>query len=254
MKGCRILSFDFIVQLGPRHLHHLRELVDIQFLVGKFLFHDGIEAVHEGLVLIAQGIGLGLLDFFRGGGIRDDSADKAVTVKAMTLAGGDVRSQWDAAAPTWRHYLESSDDGARWQPVCRIPSGSVPQQTIDIPVTTARYFRLQVANPEGNRLYAALGFGGEAAESTTVHEWVLHTVTKVNHAEEKAGFAAPLEVGDVGALLAESVQFGNRERSVFRDDVGGDQLAEDPEYVLGVKEAVAAAARSSSPTSPGSRC
>jgi hypothetical protein len=66
--------------------------------------------------------------------------------------------------------------------------------------------------------------------------------------------AGTLEVGDVRALLAESVQFGNRERSVFRDDVGGDELAEDPEYVLGVKEAVAAAARSSSPTSPGSRC
>ena len=119
-----------------------------------------------------------------------------VTVKALTLVGGDVRSQWDAAAPTYRHFLESSADGLHWQEVCRIPSGSVPQQTIDIPVTTARYFRLQVANPIGNQLYAALGFGGAVADGTPIHEWVLHTVTKVNHAEEKAGFAAPHDLMD----------------------------------------------------------
>ena len=119
-----------------------------------------------------------------------------VTVKSLTLVGGDVRSQWDAAAPTYRHFLESSADGLHWQEVCRIPSGSVPQQTIDIPVTTARYFRLQVANPIGNQLYAALGFGGAVADGTPIHEWVLHTVTKVNHAEEKAGFAAPHDLMD----------------------------------------------------------
>jgi hypothetical protein len=119
-----------------------------------------------------------------------------VTIQAMTLTGGDVRSQWEALAPTYRNYLESSDDGSHWQNVCHIPSGSVPQQTFEIPVTTARFYRLQIANPVGDRVYAALGLGGEAAESTRVHEWVLHTVTKVNHAEEKAGFAAPHDLLD----------------------------------------------------------
>ena len=121
---------------------------------------------------------------------------EAVTVRSLTLAGGDVRSQWDAAAPTYRNSLECSDDGISWREVCRIPSGSVAQQTFDIPVTTARFFRLLVANPLGNQLYAALGFGGAVPESTPVHEWVLHTVTKVNHAEEKAGFAAPHDLLD----------------------------------------------------------
>ena len=116
---------------------------------------------------------------------------EAVTVRAMTLVGGEVRGQWDAAAPTFRNSLECSDDGVSWREICRIPSGSVAQQTFDIPVTTARFFRLQVANPLGNQQYAALGFGSAVPESTPIHEWVLHTVTKVNHAEEKAGFAAP---------------------------------------------------------------
>lgn len=53
--------------------------------------------------------------------------------------------------------------------------------------------------------------------------YLLHGLT-----EDHTMWMRPLEVGDVGALLAESVQFGNRERSVFRDDVGGDQLAADP--------------------------
>ena len=119
-----------------------------------------------------------------------------VTVRAMSLAGGEIRDQWAAVPPSYNNYLECSDDGIIWQEVCRIPSGCLPQQTFDIPVTTARFFRLNIVNPKGNHLLAVLGQGGEAAQSSYIHEWVLHTVVKVNHAEEKAGFASPHDLVD----------------------------------------------------------
>ena len=117
-------------------------------------------------------------------------------IRAVTLVGGDVRGQWNSEAPSYRNVLQSSEDGMGWTDICRIPSGSVAQQTIDIPVTTARYFRLLVANPVGDQTYAALGYGQPAPKATPIHEFVLHGVTRVNHAEEKAGFAAPHDLMD----------------------------------------------------------
>ena len=124
------------------------------------------------------------------------SFPESVTIKALTLVGGPVRSQWDAAPPTYANYLQASEDGRSWQDVCHIPSGSVAQQTVDIPVTSARYFRLCIANPVADMTYAAYGYGGKAPAGTNIHEFVLHTVTRVNHAEEKAGFAAPHDLAD----------------------------------------------------------
>ena len=117
-------------------------------------------------------------------------------IRAVTLVGGPVRGQWASEAPSYRNLLQSSENGTDWTDVCRIPSGSVAQQTIDIPVTTARYFRLVLANPVGDQTYAALGYGQPAPKGTKVHEFVLHGVTRVHHAEEKAGFAAPHDLAD----------------------------------------------------------
>ena len=124
------------------------------------------------------------------------SFPEEVTVKALTLVGGPVRGQWASESPSYNNILQSSKDGVKWEDVCRIPSGSVAQQTIDTPVTSARYFRLCVANPVADRTYAAFGYNMPAPKGTAIHEFVLHTVTKVNHAEEKAGFAAPHDLLD----------------------------------------------------------
>ena len=121
---------------------------------------------------------------------------QAVTVKAVTLCGGEVRNMWEMAPPTYGNFLQCSDDGRSWQDVCRIPSGSAVQQTFVIPETTARYFRLRVRNPQADMTYAAYGYVVAAPEGTRIHEFVLHPVLRVNHAEEKAGFAAPHDLLD----------------------------------------------------------
>lgn len=112
------------------------------------------------------------------------------TIHALTLGGGETRDTF-AGSATYGNYLQCSDNGTDWRDVCRIPSCGVQQLTMDIPVTTARYFRLQVINPVADMTYAAYGVPVVQPTGTKIHEFNLHAVTKVNHAEEKAGFTSP---------------------------------------------------------------
>ena len=122
--------------------------------------------------------------------IQYDFPEKTI-IRALSLVGGPVRGQWASLPPSYENFLQASDDGIEWYDVCRIPSGSVAQQTIDIPLTAAKHFRLMVANPVADMSYAAYGYAVPAPEGTMIHEFNLYPVVKVNHAEEKAGFAAP---------------------------------------------------------------
>ena len=109
------------------------------------------------------------------------SFDKPMMIRALTLCGGKKRSIWRNEPPTYDDRLEASDDGRTWRKVCDIPSSISPVLTMDIPATQARYFRLMVLN---------------SSTGTSIPEFVLHGVVKVNHAEDKAGFAAPNDFAD----------------------------------------------------------
>ncbi len=111
----------------------------------------------------------------------------------MTLSGGESRNQWGGNT-SYGNYLLASNDGCTWNTVCQIPSCAVQQITIDIPETTAKYFRLMVINPKPDMNYAIYGVPVTPPTGTLIHEWVLHTVYKVNHAEEKAGFATTTDL------------------------------------------------------------
>ena len=121
------------------------------------------------------------------------SFPQAVTIRSMTLAGGQVQDQFDTKRKT-DNYLLASSDGKNWAKVCDVPSSFLPQITIDIPETTAKYFRLMVINPQPDYSLAAYGVPVVAPTGTRINEWVLHSVYKVNHAEEKAGFAATADL------------------------------------------------------------
>ena len=112
------------------------------------------------------------------------SFDTPRMIRALTLCGGKKRSIWRDDPPTYEDRLEASDDGVTWRRVCDIPSTISPSLTMDIPATRARYFRLMVLNPSGRQT------------GTKIPEFVLHSVVKVNHAEDKAGFAAPYDFAD----------------------------------------------------------
>ena len=110
-----------------------------------------------------------------------------VTIRSLVYCAGETRSQWYNSNND--DILLCSDDGEAWREVCKIPSCKVPQITIDIPETTSRYFRMMIANPKPDMSYAAFGVPVVMPTGTRIHEWRLSQVYKVNHAEEKAGFA-----------------------------------------------------------------
>ena len=118
-----------------------------------------------------------------------------VTIRAFTLAGGEMQDTF-ATKRSDGNYIQYSQDGENWEELLRIPSSPVPQVTIDIPETTARYFRLYVLNPVPDYTLIYYGVPMVYPTGTRIHEWKLHTIPKVNHAEEKAGFASPVDLGD----------------------------------------------------------
>jgi hypothetical protein len=118
------------------------------------------------------------------------------TIKAVTIVGGGTKSPFGLAGPTNNRSLEASDDGVRFQQVSFIPLGVIPQQTITIPATTAKYFRVTFKNPGAPFSFASLAGGAapKAPAGTDIAEVLLHSVTRINHFEEKAGFAASADL------------------------------------------------------------
>ena len=124
------------------------------------------------------------------------SFDTPRMIRALTLCGGKKRGIWRNEPPTYDNRLEASDDGVTWRRVCDIPSSVSPVLTMDIPATKARYFRLMVKNPPVDSSLVRYGLPPQVPTGTKIPEFVLHGVVKVNHAEDKAGFAAPHDFAD----------------------------------------------------------
>jgi hypothetical protein len=132
---------------------------------------------------------------------------QAVTIKAITMVGGGEPGTFGfgAAAKDGRK-LEASDDGVNYKPVCIIPPGAILQQTINVPATTAKYFRVTVKNPPPpTNMAAAFGIGGMEAPKdpggTAIAEIYLHTADVIDHYEEKDAFAP---VGDLNTKMTAS--------------------------------------------------
>jgi len=96
------------------------------------------------------------------------------TIKAITMVGGGNPGMYGKGAdPVDSRTLEASDDGVNFRFITHIPPGATLEQTINIPATTAKYFRVTIKNPP----------------STGVAEVVLHTAERIGMFEEKAAFA-----------------------------------------------------------------
>ena len=76
-------------------------------------------------------------------------------------------------------HLEASIDGVEYRRVCDLPHGSIYNLTVNIPPTTARFFRVV--------------YDKKPSQTPEVE---LFTIPKINHAEEKAGFATPSDMMD----------------------------------------------------------
>lgn len=114
---------------------------------------------------------------------------KPITIKALSMADGRIRSTWNSWGAPVLYQLEASDDGKAFRKVCDIPQGGTSQHTLHIPTTKARCFRLVCNTPETDKKNKAVRF-------MNLQEWVLYTTERINFAEGKAGFTS---FGDLDA-------------------------------------------------------
>ncbi len=119
------------------------------------------------------------------------------TIKAITMVGGGNKGPFGLNGEFKdTRSLEISNDGQQFKWVCYIPASNVLQQTISIPATTAKYFRVTIKNPGAPFSFGA-GLGGgpvKAPAGTDIAELVLHTGSRINMFEEKAAFAPAMEL------------------------------------------------------------
>ena len=112
------------------------------------------------------------------------------TIKAITMVGGGYAGIFGMGAdPKDSRALEASDDGTHFKFVCLIPPGGVLQQTINIPNTTAKYFRVTVKNPPPKTNNFFNSGPPVTPPGTEIAEIVLHSVARVQMFEEKDAFA-----------------------------------------------------------------
>lgn len=120
-------------------------------------------------------------------------------IKAITMVGGGNPGVFGQGADAKdSRALEASNDGVTFRQVCLIPPGAIVQQTITIPETKAKYFRVTVRNPpvQMGGLAAMMGMDIKPVTppGTEIAEIVLHPVTRINRFEEKDAFAPATEL------------------------------------------------------------
>jgi len=123
---------------------------------------------------------------------------EAVTVRSLSVvgvAGGGGYPGMPMGPAT--NALECSQDGKTWTRICDVRGGSSVQATMSVPETTAKYFRLAVQNPSprpaGGRNPFGMGGAPAAAPApagTRISEFVVWPSSRIDRAEDKAGFTA----------------------------------------------------------------
>ena len=125
-------------------------------------------------------------------------------IKAITIVGGGNPGVFGQGADAVdSRKLEASDDGEHFRMICTIPPGAIVEQTISIPVTSAKIFRVTFKNPptQYNAFGAMLGMDAKPVTppGTQIAEIFLHAADVIDRFEEKAAFAP---VGDLNKKMS----------------------------------------------------
>ena len=124
---------------------------------------------------------------------------EAVTVRSLSVVGvaGGGGYPGMPMGPA-SNALECSQDGKNWTRICDVRGGGSAQATMSVPETTAKYFRLTVQNPRPRPMGGGnpFGMGGGAPSAapapagTRISEFVVWPTSRIDRAEDKAGFTA----------------------------------------------------------------
>lgn len=118
--------------------------------------------------------------------------DQPVTVRAFSVVGANEVGLGEFNGGPENRFLKVSDDGVNFRPVAGVTGSINPQNTVSIPPTTAKYFRLavKILMSEPNLFAAMAGLPMEAPKPMGIRiaEFVLHTTDRIDQFEDKAGF------------------------------------------------------------------
>ena len=115
------------------------------------------------------------------------------TFKAFGLGMGEAGELAEFNGGPTNRSLKVSDDGVNFRTVAKVSNTTLPFITTQIPATTAKYWRIcfETLKGELNPIMAMMGMKDVPKPSgTNISEFVLFNTSRVNQAEDKAGFSA----------------------------------------------------------------
>ena len=129
-----------------------------------------------------------------------------VTIKSIKMVGAGGGGFGGGPATT---QLEPSNDGRTFTPVCDVRGGSVSEVTLSVPATTAKYFRVRVANPRamGGGFFGMGGGPSAPPAGTMIAELELYPYSRVHRFEDKAAFSSASNLTAVPTPAAEGELF-----------------------------------------------
>ncbi|MBA4850163.1 glycosyl hydrolase [Emticicia sp. BO119] len=117
--------------------------------------------------------------------------DSPQTFRALSVVGANHGPLEQFNGSPENRSLQVSDDGVNFREVTKIHGSAVPQTTVSFAPTKAKYFRFVYKTLASSAGFAAM-MGGNAPpprpEGVSVAEFVLYTTSRIDKAEDKAGF------------------------------------------------------------------
>ncbi|CAN1529619.1 Glycosyl hydrolases family 2, sugar binding domain containing protein [Spirosomataceae bacterium] len=135
------------------------------------------------------------------------SFDEPQTFRAFAVSGAsqDPLAEFNGAPEN--RSLKVSDDGINWRTVGKVSGSTVPFNTVSIPTTTAKHWRMcfETLPITVSPMLAMMGAPAPTKpDGVNVAEFVLYNTSRINQAEDKAGFSSWKENGEYGDLSFKS--------------------------------------------------
>ncbi|PWK23829.1 glycosyl hydrolase family 2 [Arcicella aurantiaca] len=135
--------------------------------------------------------------------------DAPQTFKAFGLGMGEAGELAEFNGGPTNRSLKVSDDGVNFRTVAKVSNTTLPFITTQIPTTTAKYWRIcfETLKGELNPIMAMMGMtDAPKPAGTNISEFVLFNTSRIDQAEDKAGFSAWKEDGKLaGAKDVEAI-------------------------------------------------
>jgi hypothetical protein len=131
------------------------------------------------------------------------SFEEPQTFRAFGVSGANQDPLAEFNGAPENRSLKVSDDGINWKLIAKVSGSTVPFNTVSIPTTTAKYWRMcfETLPIKFNPMLAMMGGPAPTKpDGVNVSEFVLFNTSRINQVEDKAGFAPWKEDSEYGDL------------------------------------------------------